>query len=158
MFFSGRAGEDFEAWLANFTVSAAINKWSDEMQRKMMLVCLRGQAKRFILGLPLDTCENLQQPPEAVHKRFLPPERATLHRAELRSCRRHPVESLTASSNDTIVLASRAYSDADDNGQALVQKIALDAFLDALGDSLRRRVREAEPADTIVQHYAKRSY
>ena len=46
--FSGRAGEDFEAWLANFTVSATINKWSDEMQRKMMLVRLRGQAQRFV--------------------------------------------------------------------------------------------------------------
>ena len=50
--FSGRAGEDFETWIANFTVSAAINKWSDEMQRKMMLVRLRGQAQRFVSGLP----------------------------------------------------------------------------------------------------------
>ena len=129
--FSGRAAEDFEAWLANFTVSAAINKWSDEMQHKMMLVHLRGQA-RFVLGLPSDTCENLQQLAEALHKRFLPPERATLHRAELRSRRRRPDESLTASSDDIVVLASRAYPDADDNGQAQVQQIALDAFLDAL--------------------------
>ena len=50
-------------------------------------------------------------------------------------------------SDDIVVLASRAYPDADENGQALVQQIALDAFLDALEDSLRRRVREAEPAD-----------
>ena len=42
------------------------------MQRKMMLVRLRGQAQRFVLGLPSDTCENLQQLAEALHKRFLP--------------------------------------------------------------------------------------
>lgn len=145
--FHGRAGEDFDVWLDNFDVSAAINRWDDPMCRQIMIVRLRGAAQRLIQGLAPAVRNDYQQLRAALRQRFLPPERTTLHRAELRGRRRRTDESLTSLADDITILTARAYPEAGEPAQPMLTQIALDSFLDALDDSLRRRVRESEPAN-----------
>ena len=153
--FHGKPSDDFEAWLQNFDISAAVNRWDDETRRQILLVRLRGPAQRLVLGLPEAALDDYAALRAALQARFLPPERVSLHRTELRTRRRQRGEPLSSLADDILLLAARAYPDADVNGQALVQQIALDAFVDALDDSLRRRVREREPAN--VQEALRRA-
>ena len=153
--FHGKPSDDFEAWLQNFDISAAVNRWDDETRRQILLVRLRGPAQRLVLGLPEATLDDYAALRAALRARFLPPERVSLHRTELRTRRRQRGEPLSSLADDILLLAARAYPDADANGQALVHQIALDAFVDALDDSLRRRVREREPAN--VQEALRRA-
>ena len=161
--FHGKPSDDFEAWLQNFDISAAVNRWDDETRRQILLVRLRGPAQRLVLGLPEATLDDYAALRAALRARFLspppppppPPERVSLHRTELRTRRRQRGEPLRSLADDILLLAARAYPDANANGQALVQQTALDAFVDALDDSLRRRVRDREPAN--VQEALRRA-
>ena len=106
-------------------------------------------------ALPEATLDDYAALRAALRARFLPPERVSLHRTQLRTRRRQRGESLSSLADDIPLLAARAYPDADANGQALVPQIALDSFVDALDDNLRRRIREREPAN--VQEALRRA-
>lgn len=144
--FYGRAGEDLDVWLDNFDVSAAINRWEDKMSRQILLVRLRGPVQRLIQSLAPAVRNDYAALRAALRQRFLPPERTMLYRAELRGRRHRPDESLTSLADDVQIQVARAYPDAGENAQDMIAQIALDSFVDALDDSLRRRVRESEPA------------
>ena len=140
--FSGRSHDDFQIWVAQFNVAAQVNQWSNRTKLQMLSLRLKGPALRAFHAIPeaeRNTCERAL---EALQNRFSPVERQSVHRAALRARRRKPDEDLSELADDILLLVGRAYP-----GMAAdaLDSLALEAFLDAIDPSLRRRVRDNEP-------------
>ena len=140
--FSGRSHDDFDIWVSQFDLAAAVNQWSQVTKLQMLPLRLKGPALRAFHAIPAEDRRTYAKATDALQNRFSPVERQSVHRAALRSRRRKPDEDLSELADDVLLLAGRAYPGMDSDA---LNQLALDAFLDALDVQLRRRVRDADP-------------
>ena len=143
--FSGRSHDDFDIWVSQFDLAAAVNQWSQVTKLQMLPLRLKGPALRAFHAIPAEDRRTYAKAIDALQNRFSPVERQSVHRAALRSRRRKPDEDLSELADDVLLLAGRAYPGMDSDA---LDQLALEAFLDALDVQLRRRVRDADP-DTL---------
>ena len=140
--FSGRSHDDFDIWVSQFDLAAAVNQWSQVTKLQMLPLRLKGPALRAFHAIPAEDRRTYAKAIDALQNRFSPVERQSVHRAALRSRRRKPDEDLSELADDVLLLAGRAYPGMDSDA---LDQLALEAFLDALDVQLRRRVRDADP-------------
>ena len=141
--FSGKEGEDFGLWLSQFDIAAVVNGWSDTDKTNMLALRLRGAASRAFHSLPTESRVNFKDVCRILEQKFNPVERASVYRAILQSRRQKGDERLIDLAEDIRATVRRAYPQVRDGGT--LDQLALDSFLAALDESLRRRVRDAEP-------------
>ena len=140
--FSGRSHDDFQIWVAQFNVAAQVNQWSNRTKLQMLTLRLKGPALRAFHAIPEAERNIFERAIEALQNRFSPVERQSVHRAALRARRRRPDEDLSELADDILLLVGRAYPGM---GAEALDSLALEAFLDAIDPSLRRRVRDNDP-------------
>ena len=140
--FSGRSHDDFNIWISQFDLAAAVNQWSQVTKLQMLPLRLKGPALRAFHAIPAEDRRTYAKAIDALQNRFSPVERQSVHRAALRSRRRKPDEDLSELADDVLLLAGRSYPAMDSDA---LDQLALEALLDALDVQLRRRVRDADP-------------
>ena len=140
--FSGRSHDDFDIWVSQFDLAAAVNQWSQVTKLQMLPLRLKGPALRAFHAISAKDRRTYAKAIDALQNRFSPVERQSVHRAALRSRRRKPDEDLSELADDVLLLAGRSYPAMDSDA---LDQLALEAFLDALDVQLRRRVRDADP-------------
>ena len=140
--FSGRSHDDFDIWVSQFDLAAAVNQWSQITKLQMLPLRLKGPALRAFHAIPAEDRRTYVKAIDALQNRFSPVERQSVHRAALRSRRRKPDEDLSELADNVLLLTGRSYSCIDSDA---LDQLALEAFLDALDVQLRRRVRDADP-------------
>ena len=142
--FSGRSHDDFDLWVSQFDLAAAVNQWSQVTKLQMLPLRLKGPALRAFHAIPAEDRRTYAKAIDALQNPFSPVERQSVHRAALRhsSRRQKPDEDLSEIADDVLLLAGGSYPSMDSDA---LDQLALEAFLDALDVQLRRRVRDADP-------------
>ena len=142
--FSAKKDEDWISWIRHFEDCADLNEWSQEKRCKFLSVRLRGVALQTSQGFPETVRSNYENYKTALAQAFLPKERVDLYKAEFRTRRREPGESLSELAGTLRKLGRLAYPTA---GEDVIDQLAKDQFIDALDDrETRLKVREGIPA------------
>ena len=103
---------------------------------------LRDSAARFLLSLTVVECGQYDTLRKILTERYMPAEAQYVRRTRLRTKRRQHGESLSTLADDIRLLTARAYPRA---GVLERDDYAMESFIQALGESLRARVRDSQP-------------
>ena len=130
-----------ETFLAKFRNCSEYFRWDERDQLFHLRASLDGPAGQLLWDAP--QCSTVEKVVQLLQSRFGTGNQAERYRAELRSRRRQPNETLQSLYIDISRLMSLAYPGPSTE---LSELVARDAFLEALGDqSLRVRILEREP-------------
>ena len=111
---------------------------------KLMLLkrSLRDNAASFLLSLTVEECGQYDILRKILTKRYMPAEAQYVRRTQLRTKHRQHGESLATLADDIRLLTARAYPRA---GELERDDYAMESCIQALGESLRARVRDSQP-------------
>jgi hypothetical protein len=142
--FDGQS-EPLESFLAKFEGCASQLQWSDEEKQFHLRLCLAGPAAQILWDRPSTKKCSADDVIQLLRNRYGSLGQAERWRAELKSRRRKPGESLQDLYADVLKLFTLAYPKSD---QILLATFLRDAFLDSLNDrQLYVKIIEREPGD-----------
>jgi len=139
--FTGKG--NFETFLAHFVNCAKYNRWNTAEQLAHLRNCLSEEAGQVLWDSGPDVINSLSRLTKLLKERFGGAAQSDRYRMELRSRLRQPKETLSDLHRDIKRLIALGYPELD---AAAREVIAIDRFLDSLGDSdLALKIRERTP-------------
>ncbi|CAC5401811.1 unnamed protein product [Mytilus coruscus] len=123
---------NWEDYLVQFELIAAINKWSDIEKALELATSLRGTAQSILTDLRPEMRTNFIQLTTALASRFQPENQAEMYRAQMKSkiCRR--TEQIPVLGQDIKRLVRLAYPSAPIE---IKEQLACECFIDSLNDA-----------------------
>ena len=142
--FAGSKEEDFDSWISYFENCADINGWTAEIKCKFIAVRLRGTALKTYQSLPQDAKADYVALKKALKSKFIPVEKLSLYKAELKARHQGKAESITDFGQSIRILAQRAYPSVS---AALQDELSKDQFMDGIRNKeIRMKVKEGSPS------------
>lgn len=139
--FDGKSS--WEAFLAQFEITARMNLWADEDKAAFLATSLVGNATLVLSNLSEGDCRNYEALVAALTSRFGVTHQSDLARAKLKNRLKRRDETLPELVEAVETLTRTAYPDAPPSLQDVLGR---DHFIDALTDEdLRLRVRQTKP-------------
>ena len=141
--FSATFSESWVVWIRKFKSTAALNKWSPELQCQILPAYLKGLAKQTYYGLTAEQTAPWTAVERALTDRFHPKESRQVHISALRAKLRRPDEDLHQLRCDISRLVELAYPD---DPPDILNRTARDFFVGALTPIiLREKVLDLGP-------------
>ncbi|CAC5371057.1 unnamed protein product [Mytilus coruscus] len=122
---------NWEDYLVQFELIAAINKWSDIEKALELATSLRGTARSVLTDLRPEMRTNFIQLTAALASRFQPENQAEMYRAQMKSKIRGRTEQIPVLGQDIKRLVRLAYPSAPIE---IKEQLACDCFIDSLND------------------------
>ncbi|CAC5376490.1 unnamed protein product [Mytilus coruscus] len=122
---------NWEDYLVQFELIAAINKWSDIEKALELATSLRGTAQSILTDLRPEMRTNFIQLTAALASRFQPENQAEMYRAQMKSKIRGRTEQIPVLGQDIKRLVRLAYPSAPIE---IKEQLACDCFIDSLND------------------------
>ncbi|CAG2216695.1 unnamed protein product [Mytilus edulis] len=123
---------NWEDYLVQFELIAAINKWSDLEKALELATSLRGTAQSILTNLKPEMRTNFVQLTAALASRFQPENQAEMYRAQMKSKIRGRTEQIPVLGQDIKRLVRLAYPSAP---MEVRDYLARDCFIDSLNDA-----------------------
>ncbi|CAG2223289.1 unnamed protein product [Mytilus edulis] len=123
---------NWEDYLVQFELIAAINKWSDLEKALELATSLRGSAQSILTNLRPEMRTNFVQLTAALASRFQPENQAEMYRAQMKSKIRGRTEQIPVLGQDIKRLVRLAYPSAP---MEVRDYLARDCFIDSLNDA-----------------------
>ncbi|VDI67315.1 Hypothetical predicted protein [Mytilus galloprovincialis] len=123
---------NWEDYLVQFELIAAINKWSDLEKALELATSLRGSAQSILTNLRPEMRTNFVQLTAALASRFQPENQAEMYRAQMKSKIRGRTEQIPVLGQDIKRLVRLAYPSAP---MEVKELLARDCFIDSLNDA-----------------------
>ena len=148
--------EDFETYLNHFECCAKLGAWNENEKVWTLAACLKGQARRFFVGLRGEAKDDYQHLVFQLQQRFGSASRHGIYwRTQFENKYRVSGESIAAFTDELLLLTSKAYPALDTYTQ---QHLALQQFMKSLEPELKLKVIEhncqtLRDAEEIVDVY-----
>ncbi|CAC5406295.1 unnamed protein product [Mytilus coruscus] len=123
---------NWEDYLVQFELIAAINKWSDIEKALELATSLRGTAQSILTDLRPEMRTNFIQLTAALASRFQPENQAEMYRAQMKSKIRRRTEQIPVLGQDIKRLVRLAYPSAPIE---IKEQLACECFIDSLNDA-----------------------
>ncbi|CAG2191634.1 unnamed protein product [Mytilus edulis] len=123
---------NWEDYLVQFELIAAINKWSDLEKALELATSLRGTAQSILTDLRPEMRTNFVRLTAALASRFQPENQAEMYRAQMKSRIRGRTEQIPVLGQDIKRLVRLAYPSAP---MEVREYLARDCFIDSLNDA-----------------------
>ena len=123
---------NWEDYLVQFELIAAINHWDDNQKALELATSLRGSAQSILTDSRPEMRVNYQQLTAALSSRFQPENQAEMYRAQMKSKLRGRAEPIPELGQDIKRLVRLAYPSAP---LEVGEQLARDCFIDSLNDS-----------------------
>ncbi|CAG2188204.1 unnamed protein product [Mytilus edulis] len=123
---------NWEDYLVQFELIAAINKWSDLEKALELATSLRGSAQSILTNLRPEMRTDFVQLTAALASRFQPENQAEMYRAQMKSKIRGRTEQIPVLGQDIKRLVRLAYPSAP---MEVRDYLARDCFIDSLNDA-----------------------
>ena len=127
--FSATSGESWVVWIRKFKSTAALNKWSPELQCQILPAYLKGLAEQTYYSLITEQAATWTAVERVLTDRFHPKESRRVHISSLRAKLRRPDENLHQLRCDISRLVELAYPD---DPPDILNRTARDFFVGAL--------------------------
>ena len=142
--FDGTISAQFRPWIIQFEAIARHQGWTQGERVVRLVSSLTGPAANLLIGMTLGQLDDYNFLRARLSRRYDPPEREEVHRAELRACTRRRNESADEFAENIKNLAQRAYPSADQN---MLDNLVVERFREGHGNedfSSARRCRRLE--------------
>ena len=129
--FDGTNTAQFRPWIIQFEAIARHQGWTAGERVVRLVSSLTGPAANLLIGMTLGQLDNYNFLRARSSRRYDPPEREEVHRAELRACTRRRNESADEFAENIKNLAQRAYPLADQN---MLDNLVVERFHEGHGN------------------------
>ena len=129
--FDGTVSAQFRPWIIQFEAIARHQCWTLGERVVRLVASLTGPAANLLIGMTMGQLDDYAFLVARLSRRYDPPEREEVHRAELRARTRHRNESADEFAENLKNLAQRAYTSADQN---MLDNLIVERFREGHGN------------------------